>query len=502
MLARGLVRLTRLVGLGHLIDALRDCASLDEQRALVRQYAGAQRRLCRMCRALIPLICPLAGVPASQLALGHVHIFEDIIERVFMRTCIANDNYLWYGYLYGCYSKENCPRYLRPENFHALREALPRVSVRTGLLHEVASEFADGYFSAMILLDHMDWLEPAQVHAEWCVLARKLDPERGRVLWRSFAFEQAVPLLAPLHYHPARVRAAEALFAERVGSYNSTHLATLPRGLTFSAPPAALAEPGGVSAAARLFYGRLPRLAGSTWADVALGDADGALGAQLGPLAPALAPFSRVHVLLRRAEDVGRVRDSAKSCGLRLRDEGGPPRRDHGMPRRRASGANGHANGAGDENGHTCGANGHCERGGASDACGGTLSVHELGDFLADAGAEADLLTLSALGSVESRADGPVEAARAALRLAKSGAVVAALCALPGRAERARVGAGDGDCALLSGSAMLAALREATTQLSLVAGGGTRAEPAHFVYIGRRHGPCEARSEASVAVRP
>ena len=30
--------------------------------------------------------------------------------------------------------------------------------MKTGLLHEVASGYPDGYFSVMVLLDHMDWL--------------------------------------------------------------------------------------------------------------------------------------------------------------------------------------------------------------------------------------------------------------------------------------------------------------------------------------------------------
>ena len=38
------------------------------------------------------------------------------------------------------------------------KASVGRVTVKTGLLHEVASAFPDGYFSVMVLLDHMDWL--------------------------------------------------------------------------------------------------------------------------------------------------------------------------------------------------------------------------------------------------------------------------------------------------------------------------------------------------------
>ena len=37
------------------------------------------------------------------------------------------------------------------------------MSVKTKLLHEAALEYPDGYFSSMILLDHMDWISDEQV---------------------------------------------------------------------------------------------------------------------------------------------------------------------------------------------------------------------------------------------------------------------------------------------------------------------------------------------------
>lgn len=95
------------------------------------------------------------------------------------------------------YTRTNCPRYLRPEHFEALRARVDRVSVHTGLLHEVAAQFPDGYFSCMVLLDHMDWMSAEQITQEWAVFSRKLHDTRGRVLWRSFAHEQAEPRPSP-----------------------------------------------------------------------------------------------------------------------------------------------------------------------------------------------------------------------------------------------------------------------------------------------------------------
>ena len=55
---------------------------------------------------------------------------------IFRKTLISGDNYFWHAYLYGKYSRQCCPRYLRPENFEALKAAAGRVTVKTKLLHE------------------------------------------------------------------------------------------------------------------------------------------------------------------------------------------------------------------------------------------------------------------------------------------------------------------------------------------------------------------------------
>ena len=102
--------------------------------------------------------------------------------------------------------------------------------MRTALLADVAAEYDDGYFGAMILLDHMDWLTPTQVVDEWRVLSRKLHPTRGRVLWRSFAHSLHPPALRPLERDAAAVAAAERRHPDRVAMYNSTFLAKLPPG--------------------------------------------------------------------------------------------------------------------------------------------------------------------------------------------------------------------------------------------------------------------------------
>jgi S-adenosylmethionine:diacylglycerol 3-amino-3-carboxypropyl transferase/SAM-dependent methyltransferase len=245
-LARILCWLVWLFGLQPVVRAFHTCRTVEEQCALLDANEKTFSRMVRCFDMLLPVFCPFAGVPASQLRLvtgadgdapaENTSVVRVFLDRVFRKTHIAKDNYFYFGYLYGKYSRTCCPRYLRPEYFEQLKAAAGRVTVKTKLLHEAALEYPDGYFSSMILLDHMDWLSPEQIQEEWAVFCRKLNPVTGRVLWRSFAYEQRWPMLKFLSYNPEVVAEAEEAMPDRVGMYNSCHLANVPPGYAICAP--------------------------------------------------------------------------------------------------------------------------------------------------------------------------------------------------------------------------------------------------------------------------
>jgi hypothetical protein len=172
------------------------------------------------------LWCPFIAVPASQLHLFSGNIVTLAADNLFLKTHVRSDNYHYYGYLYGCYSRECCPRYLKPEHFGALRAAVDRIVIRTGTLQDVAATFPDAYFSRFILLDHMDWMPMRMVLGEWSVFVRKARAD-VRFLWRSFSDVQHIAPLKYLDFHADNVRAALAMYPDRVCMYNSTHLATM-----------------------------------------------------------------------------------------------------------------------------------------------------------------------------------------------------------------------------------------------------------------------------------
>jgi len=158
--ARTMINAARtLFGIGPLLDAVKDCETLEEQVALYRANEPRVAALCAFVNALKPAVSPFIAVPASQLALFRGDICRHVLDNLFLNTHIKKDNYFYYGYFYGAYTRENCPRYLKPENYAALRAAVKagRVEIRTGTLEEVAKSYPDGYFSRYILLDHMDW---------------------------------------------------------------------------------------------------------------------------------------------------------------------------------------------------------------------------------------------------------------------------------------------------------------------------------------------------------
>jgi S-adenosylmethionine:diacylglycerol 3-amino-3-carboxypropyl transferase len=67
-----------------------------------------------------------AGVPEKQLALGihRPNNLATVIDRVFFKTDLVNDNYFYAGYILGYYKPECCPRYLKRENFARMKKNL------------------------------------------------------------------------------------------------------------------------------------------------------------------------------------------------------------------------------------------------------------------------------------------------------------------------------------------------------------------------------------------
>ena len=147
----------------------------------------------------------MIGVPAAQK--DHIEktcdqsvsdFMEDCMEAVFTRLPTA-DNYFWRLYLFGRYTKECCPEYLKEESFNRLKGGLvdkvhPHTNDLTSFLRG-----HDGTLSRFVLLDHMDWLsqqDPTLLTAEWQAIFDKARPG-AMALFRSGGFR--VDYVDPLH---------------------------------------------------------------------------------------------------------------------------------------------------------------------------------------------------------------------------------------------------------------------------------------------------------------
>jgi hypothetical protein len=168
--------------------------------------------------------CCFAGVPERQMALGlhRPNNLAMVIERVFFKTDLINDNYFYSGYILGYYKPNNCPRYLRRENFQKMKANLEKGKLK--LIHgTLLSAIADCSTPITVasLLDHMDWMTERQINEELTHLIQKMDPVRGKIYWRSFADDvHAAPLM---WLNPVKVDDTD----DRVGMYWSTWIASL-----------------------------------------------------------------------------------------------------------------------------------------------------------------------------------------------------------------------------------------------------------------------------------
>jgi betaine lipid synthase len=116
-----------LLGLGFIRQELERGTTKEKLQKLIAANSYSIRALAWLSdNIFLRGGCCFAGVPERQMALGlhRPNNLAMVIERVFFKTDLVNDNYFYSGYILGYYKPENCPRYLRKENFGALKKHL------------------------------------------------------------------------------------------------------------------------------------------------------------------------------------------------------------------------------------------------------------------------------------------------------------------------------------------------------------------------------------------
>ncbi|MGV6818189.1 MAG: DUF3419 family protein [Thiotrichales bacterium] len=168
---------------------------------------------------------------------GVAAFIRDSIEYVFRQLPIWM-NYFWSLYLRGGYTRENCPEYLKEENFNILKNGyVDRISPHTTTVTDFLSRQGPPV-SRYVLLDHMDWMStyyPAELVKEWQHIFNRAS-DNARILFRSAHAEPAylqqisvvqnskvAPILDKLNFHPDW--AAELTREDRVHTYAGFHIA-------------------------------------------------------------------------------------------------------------------------------------------------------------------------------------------------------------------------------------------------------------------------------------
>jgi S-adenosylmethionine-diacylglycerol 3-amino-3-carboxypropyl transferase len=137
-----------------------------------------------------PLALTLLGVPGSQHdELKRLHprgvagFVRDAIDYVCRQLPLAT-NYFWQLYVRGHYTPECCPEYLKRENFVRLADGIAdRIEIHTSTV----AGFLQGHpgdISKFVLLDHMDWMDEADLAVEWSSILARARPG-ARVIFRS-----------------------------------------------------------------------------------------------------------------------------------------------------------------------------------------------------------------------------------------------------------------------------------------------------------------------------
>ena len=135
------------------------------------------------------------GIPDAQAKLVKEHndyhnMYDFIIGslRDVFKEFPISQNYFWYLYIKGQYSKKTCPNYLKEENFELLRQNVSKINLVTDTFFNQLKNSHDNSYSHIILLDHFDWFwEDREPHLiVWNEIKRVAKP-KAKILFRSAA---------------------------------------------------------------------------------------------------------------------------------------------------------------------------------------------------------------------------------------------------------------------------------------------------------------------------
>ena len=228
-----------------LLDEILKSESLEQQR---RVWESSW--FCRLFRAESPgpallrkavfgvILNPFSlwfgcGVPRNQARMlgcdAGAYAFETF-DGVLRSYHVAKDNYFYYNVFSGAFAEDNCPAYLKAENFDVLKERADRLFlVNDTLLGQL--EKTTKTYDKVILMDHMDWMDEAYAGKLARLLWHRVRPA-GRIAFRSASKD---PFYARIFEEQGfqrlhrETREAGRTAMDRVNMYSSFYVFLRPR---------------------------------------------------------------------------------------------------------------------------------------------------------------------------------------------------------------------------------------------------------------------------------
>lgn len=179
----------------------------------------------------------MLGVPDGQRAIinsetdgGLLSFIYESIRDVFTKRRL-HDNYFWRVYLTGSYTPQCCPNYLKEEYFTLLQHNINQLQMHSTSITNFLKN-NPGSYSHFVLLDHQDWLVSRQqdvLAEEWKLIFENAQPG-AKILFRSAGTGRSfLPSFVEKNVTFNDQKTSQLHQKDRVGTYGSTHLATVNR---------------------------------------------------------------------------------------------------------------------------------------------------------------------------------------------------------------------------------------------------------------------------------
>ncbi len=234
---QGFARLVANLVQGRTPDELLEASTQAEQRQFFEEVVApffdhpAVRQLARQPATLYSFGIPLSQYRSLSDAADAsiVDLYRDRLERLVCDFPLADNYFAWqaFGRRYDTEHRRALPPYLKREHFSQLRYHLPRVDTHVASLTDVLAGQPDNSFDSFVLLDAMDWMEPAAIASLWRELARVGEPG-ARIIFRTAGpqsvVEPALPAPLRTRFTYQRARSEELHAQDRSAVYGMFHL--------------------------------------------------------------------------------------------------------------------------------------------------------------------------------------------------------------------------------------------------------------------------------------